>query len=305
MKKYLRKSTYFFTIFYLLVFSSCLEAQIAFVSGIRKGSYHEFAKDIVNVSDMRIKLRNSYGSVDNLNQLIANTKPFVTFMQYDVLIDQKIREQEEGNSKYKSIKILTPLADEEIHLIARNSSDIRRLKHLRDRKVAIGSKKQGTQVTARLIQNISGVQWIEVEMGFEDALEALLKGDIEALFFVGYAPADKLSKYEEDINLKLVNIKSRKLKKVYSKSVIPEYTYKWQDKRTKTYAVKSVLATNISETIPGEKEKVYKFLRTIRDNYSDLVSDGHRKWKNVDFNYEDIDWEVYDGAKEILSQPEK
>lgn len=290
---------------FLIVFFTELRqvsAQLSIVAGIRNGSYEQFANDIGKVCDS-VKIRSSYGSVDNLNQLLANTKPFVTFLQYDVLINLKQKEEKSGKKRSEAIKILTPLPDEEIHLITRKESKINNFRGLRNKRVAVGSNRQGTFVTATLIQDLTGIKYQPVNIQYEEAIDSLLTGYIDALYFVGYAPSIALSQYSENANLKLLPIKSKKLEKVYIKTIIPAGTYKWQKKAVSTYSVPSVLATNLSETDPQDRYKILKLLKDIVDHYDILQKEGHRKWKQLDFDYSSIEWEIYNGAREIMKRP--
>ena len=96
---------------------------------------------------------------------------------------------------------------------------------------------------AKNIKRLSGVQWIEVEVAFNDAFVKLLSNDVDAFFFVGATPVEKLSKLSRGVKkfIKMVAIDDKALSAVYSPVKVKAGTYRWVEGDVNTYAVKSVL----------------------------------------------------------------
>lgn len=288
-----------------------LGAEITLLSGIHGGSYNEFAKDIQKIATQPIKIRTSSGSADNLNQLMDRSEIFITFLQFDVLFQQKKKEDEVGADFTSDIRVLLPLSEEEIHLAVRKDSKIRSMRKLKGKKVAIGTSNQGTFVTASLVKDITNGKWVDVYLPFDSAYTALLDKEIDGFFFVGTSPVTKFEEMGESANIKLIPIRSFRLKKVYSKRTIPDSTYSWMEDDVKTFAVKSILATNIKGETIAQSYNITKLLTSIEKNIDVLRSSGHPKWREVSFNLDEVNWKPYQGAVEVFGnkkttkEPEK
>ncbi len=271
------------------------------LSGVKGGSYHQFANDIQKISKT-LEVRTSSGSADNLRQLVVRDDVYMTFLQYDVLINQQFEDLRDGTNYTDGIRILLPMGIEEIHLVTKKESKINSMRDLKNKKVAIGNIDQGTYVTASLIKQLVNGKWNDIDLPFDSVFIGLLNNEIDAFFFVGSAPVSRLLKLPEQINIKLIPITSRKLEKAYVPTVIKAGTYLWQTTDIKTYAVNSVLATNIKGETPTQARNLQRILIDIRDNMDMLRSQGHPKWKEVNFDYTNIHWEIYEGAKEVFSK---
>ncbi|MEA3495269.1 MAG: TAXI family TRAP transporter solute-binding subunit [Bacteroidota bacterium] len=312
----------------LLISSSFLaQSQIRMLSGFFKGSYYEMAndikivaKDIVNVDTIFtvgangqdsiafsrsksefLHILTSKGSLHNFKKLSREEKPQVAFMQYDVLIEQQLKDIKKYKKRTDSIRVLIPLGFEEIHLIALKDSKIKKIKDLKKKKVAVGEAQQGTSVTAGLIKEKLGAEWIDVQVSFKDALFALLNHKIDAFFFVGSAPVSKLNGLSPTYRkLKIIPIKDKSLEEIYTKTTIPANTYHWLDKDVETYAVRLLLVSDISKESQADDKNLRKLLTDIQNNIGKLQEEGHPNWKKVDFNFSDIQWQVHDVAKKVF-----
>jgi len=281
-----------------------LSPYVKIYSGLEGGSYYQFAEDIRKITNPTdsISVSHSNGSVDNLNQLITRRNYFVTFLQYDVLLQQRLRDLKEYTNYTDNIKILLPMGVEEIHLVCRAADNFKSIKQLKGKKVAIGTVYQGTYVTARLIKGMTGVNWIDVPIPFSEVYVALMNNQIDAFFFVGAAPVAKLFYLNAVDKIKMVPIEHPKLDKVYEKINIKAGTYPWLKNDVKTYAVRSVLATNIKGETPEQRKNIQKMLLSIKNQKDALIKYGHKKWKEVDFNFDHLDWDTYDGSLEVISK---
>ena len=140
-----------------------MQAQVTILSGVKGGSYEHFARDLQRISIDPITVLNSNGSVENFRQLTQQNNIDVTFLQQDVLVHQQLLDLKEGTNYIENIRVLMLLAKEEIHLITRNDGIVNSLNDLKGKKVAVGNETQGTYVTASLIRNLTGIEWIEIK----------------------------------------------------------------------------------------------------------------------------------------------
>jgi len=275
----------------VLMSATALKAQLNILSGVKGGFYEAIANDIKRVSRQEINVVNSRGSIDNYDQLINNDNNiFVSFLQYDVLL---LNELQNPNLR-KELRVLLPLfLDEEIHIIARRDSKINKVKDLKGKKVAVGDKYQGTFVTAQTVKKMTKTEWIDVVMSSENAYAALLRGEIDAYFFVGGAPVSLLAGEGESVPIKLVNLKSSALAEVYTKTEIGADVYPWQESSVTTYAVPTLMVVNISGMSDDTQEKLNMLLEDTQNGLKGFQENGHPKWHDVYTESQAVNWPFY------------
>lgn len=275
----------------IIMGANSMNAQLNLLSGLNGGTYEALAKDIKAASSQEITVLNSNGSVDNYNQLInQDNNIFVTFMQYDVLLANELQNPE----LRKDLRVLLPLfLDEEIHLIAKKGSKITNLKDLRGKKVAIGVRGQGTYVTAQTIKQRTQTAWIDIEMSSIDAYAALVKGEIDAYFYVGGSPVSSLTELGKDAPIQLVNIKSSSLEDIYTEKKIKKGTYPWQTSTITTFAVPTLLVVNVKDMSKDTQRKLNTLLADTEKGLKGFQKTGHPKWRDVYTKNQTIDWPYY------------
>jgi TRAP-type uncharacterized transport system substrate-binding protein len=202
-----------------------------------------------------------------------------------------------NTERTKAIKVIYPMANEEIHLVTRESSDIKHLKDLVKHKVAIGNKNQGTYATATLIERRSKVFYQSYNTHFDQALKDLALDRIDAFFIVGSAPMAKL-----DLNPKIMvdGLAMVPLEdfdgwaKYYEPDTISKEAYKWLEVDVPTFAVKTLLIVNESKLNADDRKKISELMENLQSNLTSLKLKGHSAWRGVDLNnWENVDWEQY------------
>lgn len=265
-------------------------AQIKLISGLSGGTYYQMATDISKHSSQPVEVLTSNGSMDNFKQLMKDNDISIAFMQYDVLLANKLLD----NKLQEKVRVLFPLfLDEEIHLIARKGSKIKNIKNLAGKKVGIGIPEQGTHVTALTIKEKTGIDWDNVEIGSNEAFDALMNGEIDAYFYVGGMPISSLVDMADTTKIQLVNIKHKSLKDIYRVKKIKKGTYKWQTKTIKTYAVPTLIVVKTQNMELYYEKAVNQLLADIKSSISKMQEDGHPKWQEVYYRNQDIDWPYY------------
>ena len=135
-------------------------------------------------------VRESAGSVENMQAVRDRPATQLGIVQSDVLEYYRTFAADDPDLRRpaRGVRVAFPLYDEEVHVLARR--DIATLADLAGRKVATGVADGGTKVTADLILDLAQVEPAErLSLAPEAALEALLAGEIDALFYVVGAPA--------------------------------------------------------------------------------------------------------------------
>ena len=141
------------------------------------------------------------------------------------------------------MRVVFPLYNEEVHVLARR--DIASLTDLAGRKVATGEADSGTKVTADLILDLAQVEPAErLALAPDAALEALLAGEIDALFYVVGAPAALFDTERIDpAAFHLVPLTGPELTAAYTPAEIAAGTYPFVNEAVPVVAVRAVLVT--------------------------------------------------------------
>ena len=291
----MRKKILIFILF-LLARESVISQNI--ISGIEgQSTYFELSEDMQTVFP-KLSIYNSGGSIENILKLVNDsTNIDMAFLQYDVLLNYQIR-----NPKIKeSIEIIFPMYNEEVHLIAKRSSGIASIKDLQGRKVAIGSKSQGTNITAKSIISLFNVKCKMINISYRDAFAALLDDKIDAFFYVGGVPIKNLSSFPKEISgiIKLVPIESELLNGIYEKATIKKDKYPWLNEDIETVSVKSYVVYNKNKD--NKDFNVNNLINIININLKKFKSNTsyHPKWQEIDLQTEKLpDWPI---NKRLLS----
>ncbi len=282
-----------FLLTFFLSISFCSEAQIKIVSGLQQEIYNQFAHDIANNTRISTKIYTTKGSSENM-QLLLSDSIQIAFMQYDVLHDFGLK----NKNANKFIKVFLPLYNEEIQIVTLKDNGIHDLVDLLGKRIGVGDSSSGSFFTAKHIEANSGISWEMVQVDFNNSVNALLDGNIDAFLFVGAAPANLLVKLPKKTaeRLSLVSLKLSKGDECYIKKNIAANTYFWLDKPVRTYAVKSLLVVNTKNIDAQMASKIDSLYTDLKYNLKGIKLNkfSHPKWKSVEFSdMENVDWPVY------------
>ncbi len=278
------------------------------LSGIEGASNFQIAQDIKTYTGIKtLDIKPSSGSVENFNNLKPGT---IAFIQYDVLQQEAWNDLTNITNRTDDVKILLSLGNEEIHLVAHTESNISSIRDLNDPniKVGIGSKDQGTAVTATIIKQQTECKWTDVNLSFKESIKALLTREIDAFFFVGSAPVAAFKPFSllspaHQKKIKLISISDVRLKEIYGEPVrILRTTYDWAPYDVTTYAVISLLVTKVTGETPEQQKQIKDLLGSIKTNIINLQKDGHPQWRQVAFNFNRLDWPVHPIADEVFKK---
>jgi hypothetical protein len=177
--------------------ASAQEFERNIMTGGAQGTYIKVGRDIAGLGaecGLKLNVVESAGSLENFVGVRNRRNTQFGIVQSDVLEYLKTFEANdpEVQKAVKGVRIMFPLYNEEIHVLARK--DIGSMKDLTGRKVAVGKKDSGTFLTATLIMDILQVKAGQrMDINPEEALPKLLSGEIDAFFYVAGAPASLFS----------------------------------------------------------------------------------------------------------------
>lgn len=278
---------------------STLFAQLTILSGPKQASYFQFIDDISKVSNGDVINQASSGAAYNYSQLVDPKSPIkIAMMQSDYLYYAQMMDNRNNTNKSSSLKVILPLAHEEIHVVTKKVSNLNRLQDLDSLIVAIGTKDQGTYATANIIKDRSGVTWKSRNIHFVEALQELMMDRVNAFMIVGSAPINKLDinpqAMTEEISLVELN-DFNDWAKYYSNDTIYTKDYKWVEEDVPTFAVRNVLIVNEAKLTDADKAAITKMVNGIKNNFDVLKATGHPKWKEIDFeDWTNSDWPKID-----------
>lgn len=277
--------------------------KISMITGSSLGTYAQIGQNIKQLcTNFQVTLFESAGSSQNVSQVLKNPKN-VNFgiAQLDVLYVLEQLGSDADKAKLKKLKMVVPLYSEEIHLLVRHDKKIRTLLDLKGKRVNVGPRGSGTQITTILIKSLAKIKWKEKHLKTPGALSSLLKGKIDAMFYVIGMPVpvfEKLSAKAGKI-IKLISVSHPILNKLYKNTTIPSYTYPWQVDGVKTYQIPSILMTHASTpkaTVAGMAKCIASKIEVFRQTK-------HRKWREVyPKKYAEVKWPLHPAAKTVLAK---
>jgi hypothetical protein len=287
------------------VASPGLAADLGVITGSEKGTYYQFGLNLQalgKANGFNVAVHPSKGSVENVYAVYQRRGVPLGIVQSDVLaFVARVQTDQTLKRIAKKIKLVYPLYNEEIHLLARKGV-VATFDDLADKRVAIGREGSGTYLTTRLLFKLSEVVPREMlNIDTDEALAALKAGKIDAMFFVagypvkllaeGVAPADELA---------LASITNKDIAEFYPRVTVPANVYGWQPQPVETVAVKAVLVS--FDFRKNDCDNVGKFAQIVAGNMEWLTRNGHQKWKTVNLDAELKGWEQYDCVRKYMQK---
>lgn len=243
---------------------------------------HEIAKK----EGLNIQLVGSAGSLKNLLQ-VSDKDVELAFTQFDcwlrIAFDPKLK------SAISGVKIIIPVGTEEIHILTRKEANIKTVHDLVGKNINIGTTNSGTYITASILLPMFGITPKDFTYHHESpkiAVEMLLSGKIDALFYTIGSPVSLFSKINSHYSdkVELLELDKTTLSKVLTKSkgiyttkVIKAGTYSWLKKDTTMLSTLSLLIAN--KSLP--KEIVSTLFESILKNKTELKKQ-HHSWDIID-----------------------
>lgn len=292
-------------LFAMEIHATCNEPRVTYdiTTGSKTGTYYQIglnlAKYVAPDACIDLNVKNSNGSLDNAFKLNSANNIKFAIVQNDVL--QELKKLSEGGNKnatklVNNLRVITPLYNEEIHIITDANSTINTFGDLRDKKIAIGKQKSGTAMTSYLLyKELFGE---ELEKGrtqnFNESLKDLENGHIDAIIKVAGQPVLRLNQYMTEDSAKYIKLLSYNEKNLahnpvtsYYSADIKDGSYPWIKNDIPTLSTKSYLIT-YNYGNPRERKYIKKFVQSLKDKLflmqqkaTKQLNTPHTKWKEV------------------------
>lgn len=278
---------------------------VGIISGGVTGTYVRIASDLSNALDdgyeHRVLAILGKGSIRNMEDLLLLRGIDIAIVQSDVL--DFYRTSEIYPNIDSSVRYVTKLYNEEVHLLAR--SDIADVGGLQGRKVNFGTQGSGTFMTASIIFEALDVD-VEVTTNPEPiALEKLRSGEIDALVFVGGKPLNLVLEAAQDDNLALLEVPPDRVGGAYLPAKFNAQDYPGlveEGAEVPTVAVAAVMAAYNWPRDHKRYQKVERFVKLFFSSFGTLLKPPyHPKWREVDLRTEVPGWQRFGPAQDWLA----
>ena len=236
------------------------------------GMYYAFARSFSgavskDTSDYKFEVKNTAGSAANL-RLLSDKYIDLGIAQADLIKDAYDGTGYFNGNVCNGYKAVAALYTEACQIVVKANSDIKTIDDLQGKKICIGAEESGTEVNAKQILELSGLNSKLVEMAnldYTDAAKQLANGRIDAFFCTAGIQTTVISELTKECRIKILNIDDKCIKKLitaypyYCKYEIPANTYAGQTESVNTIGVKSVLlaSDNLSENAVKQFTEIF------------------------------------------------
>jgi uncharacterized protein len=168
------------------------------VTGLPEGAYFRFGNDIKEMAakeGLTMEVKATGGSFDNIQLIASRENAGFGIVQADVLGVIR-RDPKYGQALADRLRVIFPFHLEQVHILA--GPGIQTLADLDGKRVSVGPKGGGSRLTAENISSLMHIRFLEAPpMTPKDAVDKLLEGKLDALFFVAGAPFPAFDRLKE------------------------------------------------------------------------------------------------------------
>ncbi len=174
--------------------------RIVVTTGGKEGAYYMFAqqyREILARNGITLDIRNSHGSVENIERLQAKTAD-LAFVQGGT----------SRSTNPQDLFSLSSLYYEPLWVFYRGDDELTRLINLRGKRLAVGPEGSGTRFVAlQLLKDngVAGPPTVVSSLGGQKAANALLSGDVDGAIFVASLRAPIVQKLLTAPDLRLMS----------------------------------------------------------------------------------------------------
>jgi uncharacterized protein len=249
-------------------------------SGGTQGVYFAYAGTLAErleeaAPELDVEVASTAGSVENLRRLADGNAAFA-FTAADVAADAVNGAAPFG--RRLPLAAVSRVYDDYMHLVVAATSPIRTMRDLAGRTVSIGPAGSGTAVIVERLFSVSGLEprsVHSVQLGINESVDALRKGQIDAFFWSGGLPTSGVQSLSNELPLRLVPLgglapaMQDKFGSVYHQAAMPAGTYGLAD-QVDTIAVPNFLVCR-ADTNPALVELVVATLFRGREIIASAV----------------------------------
>ncbi|MGN6717416.1 MAG: TAXI family TRAP transporter solute-binding subunit [Candidatus Binatia bacterium] len=249
-------------------------------TGPSDGSYFQIAQDIKNVAakeQIDIQVMPTKGSIENI-QLLGAGKVDLAIVQLDALrfVSEVLKKQKDFDL-FDSIKVILNLYPEEIHVLS-NKNDIQTFYQLEGKRISVGTEGGGTAITAAVLLSVYDLNATVSFDNFDDAINKIAQGNLDAVMFVGGAPVPFIGKLDSKVHFVRLPANPA-LEEIYLRTNVGKSQYSWAAGETETYAVPASMM-GLDKKDEKYAAQMQQLVLAILNSADYLRASGHPKWKS-------------------------
>ncbi len=288
---------------FLGVSSPVLADPLGMVTGPKTGTYIAMGRDIAEIAKpfkLEVDVKDSSGSIENIKRITSGEKASIGIVQSDVLGFLSRSENPESMKIAEKMRMIFPLHNEEIHVLARK--EIASFADLTGKRVIVGTEGSGNMLTSVNLFSLMGVvpdKMFKVEP--TKGIVAVLNNEADAIIFVGGKPVRMFKNMEELASIKegpdagkleqvhFLPLNDPRLLKEYATSSLTTADYAFIKNPVPTIAVTAILmaydfSPQDNKYRKNQCENITELSRIVRGGLVDLQTKGHPKWREVNLN---------------------
>ena len=261
---------------------------ITLATGGTSGTYYAVGGVMKTVLDSKLTLstlnvESTGASVANVN-MITDGQAQMAILQSDV-----INYAHEGTNSFEGAPEdnalwVAGIYNETVQILAKPG--INTVSDLKGKTVCVGDVGSGTEINAWQVLSAAGLTKDDINAvngSFQDGVDQLKDGKIDAAFTVAGAPTTAIVDYATTNTLNLVSLSDDELKAIQAeypfliRDDLKAGTYTGQDSDVTCVAIQATLVA--SEEL--SEDVVYEFVKAMFDNQADLEA-GHAKFAFLD-----------------------
>jgi len=276
--------------------SEANKGRIGVMTGSASGTYIKVGGDLSNVIDgksgLRIVAMVGKGSVKNIEDLIYFRHTDSALVQSDVL--ELTRRNKPKGIEVERLAYIAKIYNEELHLVARKSSNIRDISDLQNKIVNVGGVGSGSAITSQLILSLLDIEVEKKQFSNTDAFNRLVDDKIDAMFFVQKKPSNMLLNTKKSNLIELIPIPlTEQMAIAYNSTTfeMDDYPNLVDGKGIETIAVSAILAVYDNFAKNGERyNNLEKFVYELKSNLNELKKRYPKRWGATDLNHTVPGW---------------
>lgn len=276
-----------------LLLSGTVSAQgttfLSIATGGTSGTYYPIGGAIAkvlneNVDGMNASAQSTGASVTN-TRLIYNESVELAILQNDIASYAVNGENQFADNQVKNMSGIAALYPEVIQIIVRDDANIKNIKDLEGKKVAVGAPGSGAEANAKQILEFFDLTYEDIDedyLSFSEAASRLKDRQIDAAFLTAGIPTAAVMDVASTQDISLLHFSDEEIESLNSQYpyltgvTVPAGTYTGLDNDTQTVALKALLVadSNLSEDV------VYNITKAIFENRDTLIA-AHDRAKDI------------------------
>jgi TRAP transporter TAXI family solute receptor len=277
------------------------------VSGNLNGTYLSIAYDLSAVLDdgdnLRILPVVGKGGGQNIRDVRFMKGVDIGITQANLL--NVFRRSNEIGPIHDKVLYIARLFNEEMHVVVRADSGITSVEQLAGRTVNFSDVGSGTQLSTRDIFDRLGIAATEINMGQNDAFEALKKGEIAASVLIAGKPAGSTAKLRAADGFRILPVPFAKpLQSDYLPAVLTHADYPNLIERDRPVDTVAVGAALIAYNWPVDTDRYRRIAKFIEAFFPRLAEfrkpPRHPKWREANLGATVPGWKRFPAAEEWL-----